>query len=134
MNTKTLAIVLALSSSAAFAGMKASSPVEIVSSYSYSYAAGSLGTARNSGDKTQSIGCTIYAWNLSAPPTVYCSATDATGRVFSCTTSGNVSLAQVVGSITATSKLYFQVQNDDPTHCSKISVMNYSQYAEPPQL
>ena len=61
----------------ASAGAKNPWPVTV--NYTYSYANGALGTARNSADNNQDIGCNVtsYSWG-------YCYAVDASGNYAGC--------------------------------------------------
>lgn len=65
-----------------FAGQKASVPVSI--DKTYRYAVGALGTARNSSDGNQKIGCAVHTV-AGQPAYVSCAAMDAKGRHAWCT-------------------------------------------------
>lgn len=70
---------------AAWAGAKVVAPV-VVDLPSRS-ARGSLGSARNSADATQYIGCQVGAEAGAAPPAGYCSARNAASTQVECVTS-----------------------------------------------
>lgn len=105
----------------ALAGYKSVWPVVV--SLSARYAQGSLGSARNSADSSQYIGCTLH------PGFIYCGAVDANRNFLSCTSSAPsfVSLVQSLGDEGA---LYFAA--DASGNCTSLLVYTYS-YWEPKQ-
>ena len=122
-----LASALVAGTEIAKAGPKYSYPVSVGSDYVY----GSLGTARNSADGNQAIGCTTsgqfsngVGYNMA-----FCSATDSQGRSASCWVASNAgTMAQSLASLGTDSLLYFTF--DASGNCTFIYVENYS-YFEP---
>ncbi len=120
-----LASVLVAGAQIARAGQKASYPVSIGSGTAY----GSVGTARNSADGSQMIGCTTIGqlsngvgYNMAS-----CSATDSQGRSASCWVASNSSaMAQSLASLGTDSFLYFTF--DASGNCTFIYVENYSMF------
>jgi hypothetical protein len=119
------AVVLVLvSSSSVFAGAKLTAPVYV--STTYRFANGDLGTARNSSDANQLIGCYVYAF-ASGSAFATCYARDAAGNSGSCTTSVST-LVQAAMSVGTDSYLWFNWNADGS--CSEIDVRNNS-YEQP---
>jgi hypothetical protein len=113
-----LGLLVALAGSAR-AGAKHSVPVTVGSAY----ASGSLGTARNSSDGNQYIGCQVYG---TSSINAYCYAADSAGHYLSCstTTTAMVALAE---SLTSDSYLYFSVNSSGG--CTYLVVQNSSDLA-----
>jgi hypothetical protein len=88
MFRKNLAIAVVLTAllipSFAGAGWKSDQPVVVRSSYFY----GSVGSARNSSNTTEYIGCTINSWGSGS-----CSARNAGGTYKRCTTKNSSRVA-----------------------------------------
>jgi hypothetical protein len=105
----------------ALAGYKAVWPVFI--NLSSRYAQGSLGSARNSADSNQFIGCTLQ------PGFVYCGAVDANRNSLNCTSS-TPSFVALVQSLGDEGALAFTA--DASGNCTSIIVYTYS-YWEPKQ-
>jgi hypothetical protein len=90
----------------AWGGQKGSWPVTV--STSYRYAQGGLGTARNSVDNNQLIGCNTRASGSgsSAGYWSYCYAEDAAGNFGSCYTASDAIAATIRG-VNGDSAVYF---------------------------
>jgi hypothetical protein len=113
------ALVAALSGTA-YAGLKAASPVFIDTGARI--ANGMLGSARNSADAVQHIGC--YTNALTASVTTFCQARNSAGTSVSCSTT-SANLVNVVQGMTGDSHLWFS-WNAAGT-CTEIDVYNVSQ-------
>ena len=109
-----------LSSPLALAGEKAVQEVEI--NTQYKYASGALGSARNSADNLQSIGCGVYSYP-GGITYVSCSARSAKPQSAWCW-STDAKLVSVGLGISTDSSLLF-TWNDDGT-CSSIQLYNGS--------
>jgi hypothetical protein len=107
---------LLTSSGLAFAGTKATNPVYI--NNSSGYATGSIGSARESSDGYQYIGCSSYGTNG------YCIAEDSAGNFAECAWSGATQQA-AVESITPMSNLVLN-WNTTTGGCTSIQVSNFS--------
>jgi hypothetical protein len=130
-NRLLIPILIAASSASALAGYKQTSNVVI---YANGVTQGSMGTARNSADTLQYIGCEIYA--STSYSNLHCRARDAAGAVRHCWNDAraNDDMRQAIQTMTANSWLRFDVNLEvDPTKCTFIHVVSSSQYA-PPQL
>jgi hypothetical protein len=106
------------------AGVRVSSAVVIDSTNRW--AKGSLGTARNSADNTQYIGCTVYN---NTPPSATCIARNDDGQFASCTTS---SAEHVQGARSLGSDSFLQFVWDANGICTAITITHNSYY-EPKQ-
>lgn len=110
----------------AFAGLRSPVPVNIyiAEAPQISHASGSLGTASNSADKKQYIGCTIIA-RPGVATSAICEASDANGQTLSCTTTkpGYVALAK---SLHEDSYLSFERLWGPSDECLTIGVQNKS--------
>jgi hypothetical protein len=115
-----LLAVLGLGTSAS-AGQKTTTNVVIWPGAFITVAYGSLGTARNSADNNQLIGC------LSQGSSATCWATDSTGASVSCSTSVAADLA-AIHSMNGDSYLLFAWENGTGT-CEWVYVRNQSNYA-----
>jgi hypothetical protein len=88
-------------------------------------AMGSLGTARNSPDSNQSIGCGVSYDSVNRKNNVNCSAMDSTGHTAQCATQ-QAELIQIALGINGDSFLQFNWNGDE---CTNIIVFNSSIYA-----
>jgi hypothetical protein len=118
-----LVLSLALGSDAS-AGRKQPWPVTI--DLVNRNAAGSLGTARNSGDARQAIGCGVHFDAVNAKNNVNCTATDAAGNTAQCATQ-QAELIQIALGINGGSFVRFDW--DGSGICTNIFVDNQSIYA-----
>src|SRR6478672_955740 len=84
----------------AFAGLRTTNTVVVVNTAASKYAYGSLGSARNSVDTLQYIGCTVYA-GTATPTRVSCFARNAAspGVYLSCS-SAAPDIVRVAASLT----------------------------------
>ena len=103
------------------AGRKTSSPVVVGTSYAY----GALGSARNSADSVQFIGCST--WATATSQSGLCQARDSASHNLSCTTSEPNLLAEI-RSMAGDSFVYFTVNASG--ECTLIQV-NHSSELEP---
>ena len=113
------AMVVAAMAVQAKAGMKAAYPVSIGTNT----ASGSLGTARNSEDTVQYIGCTLRAIGIDR--IVSCGARDAEGQSLSCSTT-NPLMADVAAAINGDS--YVSFTRNESGSCVSLSVSNASHW------
>jgi len=88
----------------AWAGYRASSPVGV--STTSRFATGALGSARNSADSTQYIGCSLYSTSTSEVR-AYCYAVDSAGTAGNCVTS-DPHLVQIAAAVNGESYIMFQ--------------------------
>lgn len=116
------AALIAVLSGTAYAGLKSTIPVSI--NTANRTASGALGSARNSADVVQHIGCYTYA--MPASVTTFCQARDAAGTSVSCSTTA-ANLVQVVRGMSGDSHLWFS-WNAAGT-CTEIDLFNVSQAA-----
>jgi hypothetical protein len=123
-----VSIAGALLSTVALAGTKVTSEVTISSTTTGMTAMGSMGSARNSADATQYIGCQLSTNNVSSGVvTVQCFARNAAGTYLSClTTDPNyVSAAQAID---GDSYIRFNTESSGST-CTYLLVLDTSYYA-----
>lgn len=113
---------LGLVAAAARAGVRQNTDVVVSSGGRYAY--GSLGSARNSADTKQKIGCTTWAF-ANGTATVYCFATDAAGTTVNCSSSASA-LVNVVRGLNGDGYLYFNF--DASNKCDEIDVDNRSHH------
>jgi hypothetical protein len=108
----------------AFAGASFSAPVYIGTNIAY----GSLRSARVSGNTREYIGCGVYgATNQPATTYVMCSAVNAAGASWSCSTyAPSAQLVQAALAVSAGS--YLIAQSDGAYNCTYIHVNNNSAY------
>lgn len=106
---------------AAFAGMHSEMEVTVRPDPEFAFAAGSLGTARNTPDSVQWIGCS------SGGNYATCTAVDAKGLMGSCSTSNPTQIA-AIHSLNGDSTIVFAW--DATGKCLWVSVRN-SSYAAP---
>jgi hypothetical protein len=122
----TLALVVAslivFSLGSACAGEKDPAQVMVTTYWS----SGSVGSARNSADTTQYIGCQMVIWNGSV--SFECFARNASGAWGSCYSS-NPAFFPVVQSIGPSS--FIAWDNDANGNCTQLNVYNSSLYAPP---
>ncbi len=128
MRRFALIALVVLTSIPAWAGQKRRDPVTVLNGGRLAY--GSVGTARNSADGNQSIGCTFYVWN-GTDSAVQCTATDAAGNSGSCTLYYPSQLwRDAVSTINGDSYIAFYW--DASWNCTQIEIRNRSEY-EPKQ-
>jgi len=106
-----------------FAGYKSDSNVQCYPAYSY--AAGAMGTARNSQDSSQYIGCSLQGYAGSSPTSLYCFAQNSAGTYCGCGSS-DPHLIAVAQSMTSDPYLYFGW--DANSTCSWLRVEEDSYY------
>jgi hypothetical protein len=109
---------------AAVAGLKV--PIEVRVNTAISFAHGALGTARNSKDSMQDIGCAISSTVGQPYTSGSCWAFDASGNIGQCSYFDRPQLDKAVASISNDS--YIQFTWNDKGECTKINVMNGSLY------
>ena len=107
-------------STPSLAGLRLDEPVVV--NMAIREALGSIGSARNSADSVQFIGCSIEA-DSSTDPLIACFATDETGTSALCTSSSPRLVAAVQG-ITSLSFIDFQWDSDQS--CTFVYVVNAS--------
>ncbi|BAV98624.1 hypothetical protein bcgnr5380_61720 [Bacillus cereus] len=107
--------------SPAHAGFKQYVPIGVGTNY----AEGTVGSARNSADARQSIGCGIYATSGVATLSAMCSAVDAAGSRVTCTTN-EAPLVSAAQSVKGDSYVHFMF--DAAKKCTEIWVDNDSSY------
>jgi hypothetical protein len=116
-----LAAVAALVATSAFAGEKRD--IAVIVDTVNRFAVGSMGTARNSFDGNQNIGCIVHAdlgINI-----VQCSARNAAGVTRLCNT-GNQNLVNAVIGMQSDALISFGWDGD--AQCTSIHISNYSIY------
>lgn len=101
------------------AGSKQYKPVEVVSNYAW----GSMGSARNSGDNNQYIGCTVNT--SGSTPTGNCYARNAAGTLKTCTTT-NFYYVEQMKSLASDSYIYFGWNASG--QCTTLSIGTMSSY------
>jgi hypothetical protein len=118
-------IVVGTMAGLAQAGSRSGAPVQIFATSAW----GGLGSARNSGDPNQAIGCTVTSY-ANGSPTVYCSAWSSTNANASCS-STNASLVAAAQHLPSDGRLYFSF---DPSTavCQAIQITTSSMF-EPKQ-
>lgn len=120
-----LATVLCVSS--AWAGRKFAAPVTINSTQQW--AAGSLGSARNSIDTVQYIVCSVVSSSTPGGDLAFCTARRSDGAMATCTTTKANMLA---GARAISSQAYINFGWDDEGECTYLQIRNSSEY-EPKQ-
>jgi hypothetical protein len=116
--------LLAVVGGASYAGQKLAYPVVIGSNYAY----GTLGTARNSADANQLIGCWAYSSRGQAP-FMDCSARNSAGTYVVCSSTDPDFVAQA-RSVKGDSYVYFSW--DSTGTCISLDVEHFSSW-EPKQ-
>jgi hypothetical protein len=111
------ALIASAFSTAAFAGLHTEMEVTVRPDPEFAFAAGSLGTARNTPDSVQWIGCSSGGNYAS------CTAVDAKGLMGSCSTSNPAHIA-AIHSLNGDSQIVFAW--DGTGKCLWVSVRNYS--------
>ena len=122
----TVCVTLGLIATAAWAGGKTGAEVYADSAGRYAY--GALGSARNSADAVQYIGCYVYAYS-SGSEYVGCFARNAAGTYVSCVSS----VPQIINTVRGLNEngyLYFTY--DAGGTCSYVEARNVSYF--PPLL
>ena len=118
--------VLAVSaclSTPAFAGKKITENVVVDTVARYAY--GSVGSARNSTDQNQWIGCYVIATSTAANSFGGCSGANSNNTPFSCTVSSNkIALMEAIRSVQGDSRI--RVEWDASGNCTRIDVNNDS--------
>jgi len=117
-----LAIVALLVTMAANAGEKLD--VQVTIDTVQRFASGSIGSARNSFDGTQAIGCILHASEFSVD--AQCSARNAAGVVRLCNT-GNPNHLAVIQAMQSDALITFMWNTDN--QCTWVHVLNYSNMA-----
>jgi hypothetical protein len=107
----------------AWAGAKAGASVSIWANWGTAVAEGTIGTVHNSASTTEYIGC--YAAANNNDVAVSCSATDAGGYTFDCT-SYSPNLVSVVNGINADSHIKVVADSKNNGTCTAITVWHYS--------
>lgn len=116
--------MLTASVSPVMAGLRNSVPVNVYADAYVANATGSLGTASNSADKNQYIGCTIVAVPGTAMSAI-CDATDAQGQYVRCKTTDPTHIA-MIKSLHTDSFLFFERSQESTETCTGIQVQNRS--------
>lgn len=128
-----LALVMVLSTTA-WAGRKANYSVAITFSGDTGAASGAMGSARNSDDTVQYIGCTVSAslanTSIDISRAVTCSARNASNVTVACT-STEISIIETAYAIASDS--YIRFEWGPGGQCTALSVRNYS-YQPPKEL
>lgn len=120
--------VVGLAPGLAWSGYKSNHPVQVDAKARF--ASGSLGSARNSADDQQYIGCYLYAFSTMTSPVGVCVANPASGDSGSCYFQDKPDFVALVQSLASDSWMYFQW--DESGACTGIQVDKFSQY-EPKQ-
>jgi hypothetical protein len=87
---------------------------------------GSMGSARNSSDTRQYIGCSVDTYATGTAASVYCSATDASGRTAACA-SYNPVLVAAANSLSGDSYVAFYF--DGSGTCTELYTTTASSFA-----
>jgi len=106
----------------ALAGMKGSFTVSV--NTSTMTATGSMGSARNSSDGQQYIGCQVSASSSSSSATVSCFASDSTGKYAGCTSS-TPAFVQAAQAIAADSWISFTYNSSSICTSLKVAAASY---------
>ena len=122
-------IALAACSQAALAGQKIRSDVMVTTDGTSINAQGSIGTARNSLDGNQRIGCVLKANTTSSTLSGSCDATSAAGAQVFCITNSPqlIEVIKSIGSDSYISFSYVPSASSNPT-CSQINISKSSVY------
>jgi len=123
-NKLVIVAILALSGASALAGYKTNPPIQM----SPTAAFGPMGTARNSSDSTQYMGCELYATTSFSQ--AICSARDPSGTSYVCSTQ-NDDMKKAVAAMTDGAHIVFTFSASDPSQCTSIGVKTSSRYAPP---
>jgi hypothetical protein len=115
-------VAVVAAAGAAVAGVK--TPQAVVINNGIRTAGGALGTARNSTDTNQFIGCEVTIVTAGGPA-VFCFATNAKGAGASCT-SGSAAMASAVQNIQPDSNITFAW--DSNSNCVSLTVSTASQW------
>ena len=115
---------LALSMPQASAGERKSNPVTIAQYGSTIDASGSLGSARNSADGYQYIGCAVESQPVNGAPFVTCAARDAANRYVTCWSSDQT-MVNTARAISSTSFVDFYMESTTGV-CGSLRVSNDS--------
>jgi len=105
---------VAVASTSALAGVKSSYPVQILRFDTYTDAFGAIGTARNSEDTVQGIGCELGGNVFFGYSYVQCWAQTASGDYLTCVNRVNEDIKRAVSSLTANSYIEFQIDSSNP--------------------
>jgi len=106
-----------------FAGYKLDSNIQCYPAFSY--AAGAMGTARNSQDGNQYIGCSLQGYAGNSATSLYCYAANSAGTYCGCLSS-DPHLIAVAQSMTSDPYLYFGW--DSTSTCTVLRVDENSYY------
>lgn len=128
MQKSTIGAILAgavvLFSGVALAGYKASYPVNVMTNADGSGMAwGAMGTARNSPDAVQYLGCAIQS--SYSPTTGMCVAKNSAGKYLQCVTS-DPTILSVISSVSKSAFIHFAASETGA--CYYVDVVNYSFY------
>ena len=123
-NKLVIVAILALSGASAIAGYKTNPPIQT----SPTAAFGPMGTARNSADSIQYMGCELTS--TTTYTNAICSARDANGVTYVCWTQ-NEQLLKAVAAMTDGAHIVFTFAAADPSQCTSISVKTSSRFAPP---
>jgi hypothetical protein len=117
--------ILAGTASTPFAGVRNVTNVTV--NTTSMYAAGSIGTARNSADTVQYIGCTVTLSRAGSgnAPWAFCAARSTSGSYATCATE-DATLVSQIQSIHPNSYIYFNFNNAGD--CLSIGTSNFSYY------
>jgi hypothetical protein len=110
-------------STPAFAGKKITESVVVDTAARHAY--GALGSARNSTDQNQWIGCHIIATSTAANSFGGCSGQNSNNTPFSCSVSSSkIALMEAIRSVQGDSRI--RVEWDASGNCTRIDVANDS--------
>jgi hypothetical protein len=121
-----IAALVAAPTSFAVAGFKQSAEVFI--SDPLTRAMGSLGSARNSADLTQYIGCTVYTFS-NGSATMTCTARDSTAVTRSCSTNNTMAPGMVEAARHITTDSYIFFKWGPGGECTELHITNNSYHA-----
>lgn len=126
---KALFVVLALvAAPAGFAVAGQKQSAEVLINEKLSRAMGSLGSARNSAELTQHIGCTVFTFS-NGSSNVLCTARTAANLVRSCSTNSTMAPALVEAARKITGDSYIFFQWNAVGDCTELDITNASQFA-----
>jgi hypothetical protein len=116
-------------SASALAGEKVRSDVNVSITSTLVSSNGAIGSARNSLDNTQRIGCQLRANSVSTALSGSCDATDAFGNRAFCITSAPqlIEVIKAIGTDSYISFTYVPSATGNPT-CTSVSISNSSIY------
>ena len=128
-NKMTCLAAILLASASAFAGFKNNHYVTITTSGTHSSVYGSMGTARNSADSLQYIGCEYYA--TTGHSQILCSSRTASNQLLYCS-SMNPHIMGGVHALVDGALVQFSTDTAISTwECQSINISGASRYAPP---